>query len=338
MSTDLAKIPTFNKVKNLLLWPIQKKDNFICTSTPIITFIALNMTTNISYFYYFLIASTSVIAPKFIFHQINTSNKKTNTDQIYQDSIDHLDANLSKNELNNIMSDSNRELYDNYLKNKSGPLLKTYIEEIDSRANTFASLLKKTKKIEDATLFNHNKFKIVYGFSENKEYYNILNKTYNIIDQDLKIAITSKLGGKQVVEKLIQNIEDIIKNSDDFYEGIEAEIKKNENILASELQSKNNDLLTLDKRLKTLDNQKKQFVKEKYDEKRKEIFDIAKIDIEKKKQKIINEIKYIFEQRAKMIKLIPLAYLSNLNAQRRELGKLINKNLEDIITLPILNN
>ncbi len=125
MSTDHAKILTFDKVKNLLLWPIQKKDNFICTSTPIITFIALNMTTNISYFYNFLIASTSVIAPKFIFHQINISNKKTNNGQIYQDSIDHLVANLSKDVLNNTMSNSNRELYYNYLKNKSGPLQKT---------------------------------------------------------------------------------------------------------------------------------------------------------------------------------------------------------------------
>ncbi len=54
-----------------------------------------------------------------------------------------------------------------------------------------------------------------------------------------------------------------------------------------------------------------------------------------KKQKIINEIKYIFEQRPKIIELLSLAYLSDLNAQRRELGKLINKDLEDIITLPI---
>ncbi len=230
-----------------------------------------------------------------------------------------------------------------------------YKKEISGIASKFASALKEVKNIQDATNFNHNKFEAVSKLADNSEYKNVIGKDQKSIAKDLKAEMVKELGGKVAVQKLISKIESRINSPKLFNEGVKADINEIQDKVVAQLTSFNKSIESLDKRLAELADQKAAYAKEtqdllsqvsessskECDARRKEVAEhVAKIaierkDIEAKKERIAQDIKNIKEQKPLIVEQVRLAHLSNLNAQRRELGKAIGSDLKDIDTLPV---
>ncbi|NGX49215.1 MAG: hypothetical protein K940chlam5_00811 [Candidatus Anoxychlamydiales bacterium] len=230
-----------------------------------------------------------------------------------------------------------------------------YKKEISGIASKFASALKEVKNIQDATNFNHNKFEAVSKLADNSEYKNVIGKDQKSIAKDLNAEMVKELGGKKVVEKLISKIESIISSPKLFNEGVEADINEIQGKVVAQLTSFDDSMKKLDERLQKLADQEAAFAKQNQDllsssreptkqlnaERRKEVLQIlAKIDEERKdieaqKESIAEDIKDVKNQEPLILEQLRFAHLSNLNAQRRELGKAIDSDLKDINTLPV---
>ncbi|NGX44049.1 MAG: hypothetical protein K1060chlam3_00207 [Candidatus Anoxychlamydiales bacterium] len=230
-----------------------------------------------------------------------------------------------------------------------------YKKEISGIADKFAASLKEVKDIQNATKFNFDKFAAVSKLADNSEYKNVIGKDQKSIAKDLNAAMLKKLGGKVDVKKLISKIELRINSPKLFNAEVEADIKEINKKVATQLASFDENIENFDKSLQELVDQETVYEKEsqtllsqvkdpsnkKCDARRKEVAeDVVKIaaerkEIEDQKERIAQDIKDIKEQSPRALDQVRFAHLSDLNAQRRELGKLIGSGLKDIETLPV---
>ncbi len=282
------------------------------------------------------------------FDEIMLNSEKRKNQMIYVDS-------RYGSAFKNINKDiSYKEFYEILLGSRFSPVKVKYAKEIKNIASNLAQRLRNVKDVQDATKFNHDKFEIVNELAENKEYVNFIGKNAEEITKDLNKAILDKLGGKKAVEKLIKNIEVLMQSPYDFDKGVENDRSQVQKRLLAELKSRNNNISKLNKRLKELDDLEKQFAKEKQDllsasreptkakyaQRREEVakilegYDKEREKIKEEKDNIAQEIANINEQKPKILDQLRFAHLSDLNAQRRELGKLIDLDLKDIDKLP----
>ena len=230
-----------------------------------------------------------------------------------------------------------------------------YKKEISGIADKFAASLKEVKDIQNATKFNFDKFAAVSKLADNSEYKNVIGKDQKSIAKDLNAAMLKKLGGKAEVQKLISKIESRINSPKLFNAEVKADINEINKKVATQLASFDKKIENFDKRLQELVDQEAAYEKEsqtllsqvkdpsnkKCDARRKEVAeDVVKIaakrkEIEDQKERIAQNIKDIKEQSPRALDQVRFAHLSDLNAQRRELGKLIGSGLKDIETLPV---
>ncbi|NGX40947.1 MAG: hypothetical protein KR126chlam4_00778 [Candidatus Anoxychlamydiales bacterium] len=271
------------------------------------------------------------------------ANRKIYVDSRYGDAFKKVNAKISY-----------KEFYAILLNAKLSPVQKAYAKEMKDVASKFATLHIQVKDINDADKLAHDKSEAIRNLADNKEYKVFIGKDEQTIAKDLKDAIVAKLGGEKAVKKLISNVISLIKSPYDFDLGVVAQRTQKQREVVGELKNRANTIANRNKGLKQLEAQKNAFRKEKQDllssvtdptrqvnaDRRKEVANIiAEIDAEIKeinaeKARIAQEIKSINDKKPQVLEQLRFAHLSDLNAQRRELGKLIDSDLNDIKTLP----
>jgi len=239
------------------------------------------------------------------------------------------------------------------LKSEIQSVKDAYRKEINLIAADFIGILTKIENIQDATKFNHKKSETLNELAEDSEYKNIIGKDQKSIAKDLQAAMVKRLG-KGKIEKLISDIKSRIYSPKLFNEGVAADIKESSNKISEQIKSLKKNSSDLYDRFEALTDQilayakEKQdllsqvsiLTKEKCDIRRKEVEqDVRRInkekeDIRAQMRRIAEDTERLEQQRPVIINQLRLAHLSNLNARRRELGKLIGLDLKDITTLP----
>jgi len=220
-----------------------------------------------------------------------------------------------------------------------------YNEEITSYSETFTNVLK-DDNVQNCKQLRHEINRVAYKMSGKKEY-RMLGKSTDDVIQDLHAAVTEKFGARNI-RRDISRLEGLMADRYGFWSDVEKVRKGIRKDFDKRYKAIDKEIDTLGKEIKDLKDAERGLAKKKethldyardlnnsrenLEGSRLEVVLIdarlAEIKAEKtEKRQVIDQLK---NEQAILEGRVGYDHLMNLNAKRRELGKVLGQDLDDL--------